>query len=244
MPHDQLWTAVNKRLATAEFFLSEMSRDLVPPSESDQYQPHIAAILATGVIVDHPWEKRFYAHFDAFLAMSRSVPEIIKCLFGFDAFLQLKPWFATLDPKEQARRKAFQSQFETVSKPFVAIPLSSARNVTLHRTGVPPVEVRITGRWGTIYVGTPVQGIPQSELLPDRADTDPALLAAAMEAPPPITPRANDFSLLVTTGGQPSKVALFPECQSFLESCRKLVADAQKISQVTHGSAPLTAPPV
>jgi hypothetical protein len=153
MPNDEFWSAIHKRVAAAEFLLNEMSKDILPPSESARHQPHVAAILATGALVDHPWERRFYPHLDAFLAMTRSVPEIIRCLFGIDTLPALKAWLARLDPAERARRQAFQSQFDVVYKLFAAMPLSGARNVTLHRTGVSPVKARLMGRWGVIYVG-------------------------------------------------------------------------------------------
>jgi hypothetical protein len=103
--------------------------------------------------------------------------------------------------------------------------------------------VRATGRWGTIFVGTPLQEIPQSESLPISTSNDPALLVAAMEAPQQIVPRPADFSLTVTGGGSTAPIPLFPECQRFIESCRKLAEKAQAISQATHGSATLTPPP-
>jgi hypothetical protein len=99
------------------------------------------------------------------------------------------------------------------------------------------------GRWGTVYVGNPIQEIPQSECVPTLAGNDPALFAAATEAPLQISPRPTDFSLVVAGSGLTSRVPLFPECQSFIESCRQLVVEAEAISQTVHGSAPLTAPP-
>jgi hypothetical protein len=83
--HDELWAAVDRRVAAAQFFLSEMSKDLVPPQEkTGEDGSLLKAIRTTGVTVNHPWEDRFYPHFNAFLAMTRSVPEIVNCLFGFD----------------------------------------------------------------------------------------------------------------------------------------------------------------
>lgn len=244
MPHDDFWSAIHKRVAAAEFFLNEMSKDILPPWESAPHQPILSALRATGVALSHPWQERFYPHFDAFLAMTRSVPEIIRSLFGTDPFPALKSWRARLDPAELARRKAFQSQFDAGYGNFKKMALSGARNVTLHRTGVAPVEARVTGRWGTVYVGTPLQQIPLTESLPISSGNDPALQWLATQPPPQIELRPTDFSLVVTGGGPASNLALFPECQRFLEAARKLVVDAQRISQATHGSAPLTTPPL
>ena len=243
MPHDDFWSAIHRRVAAAEFFLNEMSKDILPPWESAPHQPQLAARRMTGVALSHPWQERFYPHFDAFLAMTRSVPEIIRCLFGIDTFPALKSWRARLDPAELARRKAFQSQFGAAYKSFATMPLSDTRNVTLHRTGVAPVEVRVIGRWGSVYVGTPVQRIPLTESLPISSGNDSALLWLAMQPPPQIELKPTDFSLVITGGGPGSNLALFPECQKFLEAARRLVGDAQRISQAAHGSNPVTPPP-
>src|SRR6266704_3362780 len=158
MPHDDLWSAVEHKLAGAEFFFREMGRDIVPPHLN---HPQLAAIAATGVIVDNRWQERFYHHFDAFLTMARSIPEIIRSCFGIDPIM--RSWISSLDISEVTRRQNFQTQFGQLSRTFTALPLSGARNITLHRTGVPPVKVQVIGRWGT-YTGGPLSAIPQSEL--------------------------------------------------------------------------------
>jgi hypothetical protein len=239
MPHGDLWSAVEHKLAGAEFFFREMGRDIVPPYLND---PRLAAIAATGVIVGNPWQQKFYHHFDAFLTMARSIPEIIRCCFGIDPDGRMRSWIAGLNPSEVTRRQTFQAQFDPLSRTFTALPLSGARNITLHRTGVPPVEVHVIGRWGA-YIGGPLTAIPQSELLPVVAGNDPALLWAATEPPQPVQPQPADFSLLIPTGSSASRVDLFPECRSFLHASRKLITDAQKIAHAVHGSQPLTVPP-
>jgi hypothetical protein len=238
MPHENLWSAVEHKLSGAEFFLKQMGRDIVPPSLNS---PHLAAIASTGVIVSHPWQERFYYHLDAFLAMARSVPEIIQCCFGVDRLM--RRWLARLTTSEVTRRRTFQKQFEPLSQTFAAKPLTRARNVTLHRTGVPPTEVHVVGRWDS-YSGGPLAAIPQSEILPIVAGNDPALQWAATEPAQPVQPTANDFWLLMPPGSSTSKVQLFPECQAFLDAARTLISDAKKIAAAIHGSDPLTAPPL
>lgn len=239
MPHDDLWSAVEHKLAGAEFFFREMGQDITPPYINN---PQLAAVAATGTIVGSLWREKFYHHLDAFLAMARSIPEIIRCCFGIDPDRRMRSWISSLSPPEATRRQAFQTQFEPLSRTFTVLPLSGARNITLHRTGIPPVKVHVVGRWGA-YIGDPLTVIPQSELLPIIAGNDPTLQWAATEPLQPVQPRPADFSLLIPTGSPASKVELFPECQRFLDAARKLVADAQQIAHAIHGSQPLTPPP-
>src|SRR5271167_3014917 len=111
--HDDFWSAIDNRIAAAESFLSEMFMDILPAWDSAR---HLEAIRWTGAVASHSWQERFYYHFDAFLAMARSAPEIIRCLFGVDPVLS--SWLKSLDPTELARRKSFQSQFETAYQAF------------------------------------------------------------------------------------------------------------------------------
>lgn len=239
MPHDDLWSAVEHKLEGAEFFFREMGQDIVPPHLNN---PQLAAIAATGVIVDNAWQRKFYHHLDAFLAMARSIPEIIRCCFGIDPDRRMRSWISSLNCSEVTRRQTFQAQFEPHRCTFTALPLSGARNITLHRTGVPPVEVRVIGRWGA-YTGGPLAAIPQSELLPIVAGNDPALQWAATEPPRPVQPQPADFWLLIPAGSVASRVQLFPECRSFLDASRQLITDAHRITNAVHGSQPLTPPP-
>jgi hypothetical protein len=49
------------------------------------------------------------------------------------------------------RKAAAASQFKTDYDAFRALPLNTTRNITLHRTGLLPVEVRITGLFEVTY---------------------------------------------------------------------------------------------
>ena len=196
--------------------MREMGQDIVPPHLNS---PHLAAIVSTGVIVDHPWQRRFYHHLDAFLAMSRSVPEIIRCCFGVDPMM--RAWLSGLKPPEQTRRRAFQAQLRPLSQTFTTMPLSGARNISLHRTGVPPVEVHVIGRWGP-YSGGPLTSIPQSEILPTVAGNDPALQWAATQPPQPVQPGASDFLLLIPTGTSTSKVCVVSGVSNLPRRCEEV----------------------
>jgi len=231
-----MWDAIENKLDGAEFSLGEMGRDLVSPAVGN---PTMAAIaISSGAVVGHPWQRRFYHHLDAFLAITRSVPDIVRCCFGVDPVMG--SWLSSLDPAEIARRKAFQAKFTKPFEDFKKLPLSGARNVALHR-GVAPVEVQINGRWG-VYTGGPLERVPESETPTIVAGNDPSLMWASTEPSQAITPRASDFSLIVATASGPIKIDLFPECRKFLEEARNLVEEARKICQAEHGSEKITPP--
>ena len=71
------------------------------------------AQLVSGATLYTGWQRRFYAHLDAFLAAARSIPEIIQCCFGHDFSRSAQSWFATLNPAEQSRRNMFNADFLT-----------------------------------------------------------------------------------------------------------------------------------
>jgi hypothetical protein len=233
-----MWNAVENKVAAADFFLSEMGRDLVPPEATDRTMAAIAA--STGAVLGHTWQGRLYHHLDAFLAMARSVPDIVRCCFGIDPVMGR--WLSTLDAGEIARREAFQRKFDKPFGLFKQLPLSGARNVTLHRQGTAPVEVQITGRWG-IYTGGPLERIPESEMPAIIPGDDPASMWAQTLPPQPIRPRAIDFWMIVDSASGQARVELFPECKSFLEQARQLVMEARANSQQEHGTAKITSPP-
>jgi len=229
--HEELWAGVELKIQNAEFFLEQMGKALLPPDRT----PMNIALESTGAIIETRWQRSFYANLDAFLAMVRSVPEIIQACFGADlGSREMKAWFNRLTPAEQTRRKNFAAQFKTVHDTFRALTLSNARNITLHRTGVAPVEVNITGRFGVSHIGTPIKHVPTSESAHIIAGDDPALQWAATLPPDPLQPTWTDFNI----DGKP----LFPECQAYLQEARNLVAQARSISQNIHGNNTLTPP--
>src|ERR1700686_4200679 len=127
MLYNEFLPAIENRLEGAELFLHEMGQDLVPPHVNN---PLAAAARLTGVVVDHPWERKFYHHVDAFLAMARRVPEIVQCCLGFDQAPAMRTWIGGLSPAEAQRRQAFQLQFKPFFDSFQRLPLSEVRNVT------------------------------------------------------------------------------------------------------------------
>jgi hypothetical protein len=158
--HDDLWAGVNVKNKYAAFHLLRMWRSLDPPERT-----HMNAVLeASGAILDTAWQQSFYPHFDAFLTASRSVPEIINACFGTDTgSREMREWYQTLDQEEKHRRSEFTRQFDDTRRAFGKLPLSEARNVSVHRTGVTPVTVATTGFFGVTYTGNQIKLIPGSE---------------------------------------------------------------------------------
>jgi hypothetical protein len=100
----------------------------------------------------------------------------------------------------------------------------------LHRTGLPDVEVSISGAFGVVHTGSPGNPVPLAEI-PDTDDPALHLLARAR----PILPRHSDF----TIAGQ----ELFPACQDYLVKVQALITEARDIAKTVHGDKPLTRPP-
>jgi hypothetical protein len=221
---DDLWSGVNLKLQYAAFFLTRMQAPLDPPprTTNNVVQESSGAILATN------WQQAFYANFDAFLAMARSVPEIINCCFGEDRVL--RDWFRTLPEDQQQRRTQFSKRFRDERDRFRDHDLTDERNNSLHRIGVPGATVAHTGLFGVQYVGTAVAPIPASETRPlPPGDPHPWLAR-----PTPVRPHWSDF----TIDGKP----LFDECHNYLKLANELVEHARRIANEVHGSHSLTPP--
>jgi hypothetical protein len=230
---DKLWHGVNLKLEHAAFFQNKMSRSLQPDRT-----PTSAVQESAGAIVGNDWQRSFYAYLDAFLAMARSVPEIINCCFGKDKQnKEMAQWFQALDADEQRRREEFTREFEAVGySAFRKHHLSTARNSSFHRAGVTPlVQVTHTGLFGVTYVGSPTAGIPVIETRRFAEGDVLGAQAAAFQQPLPVRPLWSDFNI----DGKP----LFAECQSYLELATGLAGQARGISQSVHGDATLTPPP-
>ena len=161
----QLWTGVELKRQHAEFFLNRMESSLQPPEQTQRN----VALLSSDVIIDTQWQRSFYPYFDAFLAMTRSVPEIVNYCFGKDTrHKEAIAWFRTLDQDEQQRRRTFSADFEVCGyKKFRESALARARNIIFHRAGyTPAVQVKTIGFLGVTYVGDPITAIPLTETRP------------------------------------------------------------------------------
>jgi hypothetical protein len=132
LTHDELWAGVDVKIENAQFHLDAMSRVLQPPERAAGY----TVVEGMGTVISDNWHRAFYAHFDAFLSATRSVPEIIRCCFGRDTGARImKEWYEARTADEQERRSEFQEKFGLDYDAFRTLPLSTARNISEHRTG-------------------------------------------------------------------------------------------------------------
>jgi len=224
-----LWAGVDLKLNNARFHLDGMGKALQPPDPRPQ---NIALYASSGAFVLNDWHLAFYAHLDAFLSAARSVPEIIRCCFGVDrANRTMADWFNALDQNERVRRKRFGTRFKADYDGFRALPLGTARHISEHRTGVTPVTVTISGRFGVTYVGNPTTRVPTTETR--RSPDDYSW--QSMAQPTPVQPTWNDFDI----NGQP----LFETCRAYVDSARTLIERARALTQEVHGDSTVTPPP-
>jgi hypothetical protein len=225
--HDDLWAGIDLKLGSATFHFLRMGDVLQPPKLTG----HMVAIQSSGAVIGGNWHEAFYAHLDAFLSTTRSTPELIQCCFGVDRAGPkiMKDWFNSLDRGEQNRRRKFGDVFKTDYDAFRALPLGTARHISEHRTGVPPVTVTVTGRFGLTYSGGPTKMIPMAE----AREMPPDL--GWMQKFTPIQPMWKDFVI----DGKP----LFQACREYLESAQAIVVRARALAASIHGSSKLTSPP-
>jgi hypothetical protein len=116
----------------------------------------------SGALISAAAGRPFYAEFDAFLAMARSVPELIQACFGMQEMppKYVRDWFDRLDPGEKQRRTRFTTQFEPMYRAFQNLPLSNRRTVILQRAGGAGVQVLIVDRFGVSPATQAVSGEP------------------------------------------------------------------------------------
>lgn len=159
-----LWSGPNVKLGYARFHLNAMHESLQPPVIRDR-RYHDPSTIVGGL-----WHLSFYPHLDAFLSVTRSIPEIIQCCFGVDTLAKVRKnkapktvmqkWFANQPSEERRRRQKFEAQFKQAYDSFRKLSLSHMRNITLHRTGLAPVKVEVSDRFGVTHVGGPTTPIP------------------------------------------------------------------------------------
>lgn len=109
--HEKLWEGVELKISNAEFFLDQMGIASAVGADFDEYRLPRCAQTNYGT----RWQRSFYTHLDAFLAMGRSIPEIINCCFGADLSLAMKSWFNGLDASEKNRRECSLSNSRLIT---------------------------------------------------------------------------------------------------------------------------------
>jgi hypothetical protein len=229
MTYHELWAGIALKLENASFHLDGIEKALQPPETT----AYTVVLESSGALIGGNWHRAFYAHLDAFLSSSRSVPELIRCCFGVDDRpRQMRDWFDELHPDEQKRRREFGQKFKSEYETFRALPLGTARHISEHRTGVLPVTVTVTGRFGLTYIGGPTKPIPTSEVreLPLESNMPPGIVK-----PIPVRPMWTDFDI----DGKP----LFETCRDYLDRARALVGQARALAEKVHGGSQLSSPP-
>lgn len=221
---EELWAGIDLKHDHAQFHLERMSAALRPP-EPTAYD---VIMESHGGSVSPNWHRPFYAHLDAFLSAARSIPELIRCCFGYDTDGRMRDWFAELSAEEQDRRKLFSERFRDSYVAFRQIPLGTARHDSEHRRGYPPACVTTIGLLGITYVGTPITRLPTSETRRLPAEY------GWMERPRAVRPLWSDFQI----NGEP----LFATCQSYVAQSQTLIEGARIIAQEVHGSNEVTPP--
>ncbi len=233
--HHDLWAGIDLKLDNARFHFEGMDYALRPPEPL----PHnLALMVSTGATFDHArnWHREFYAHLDAFLSAARSVPEIIRCCFGVDDGPQeMKRWLNTHDADQQSRRRKFGEQFKADYDDFRSLPLGTARNISEHRTGFPPVTVTISGRFGVTYAGDPITRLPIREPPTVEGEWRHGSSGGMMPAPRPLWPNWSDFDV----NGEP----LYDACRSYVQAAQALVERARALAEEVHGDGQLSRPP-
>lgn len=238
------WVGVEFKLGEAAFYLGEMRQDLTPAIARPGLQASVPYMSAPGTLVITPWQPRLYYHINAFLAATRSVPDIIQAWFGLDPQVNSRPswrqWLPRLPAGEEDRRRRFQDSFRVLYEGFAQLPSSKARVVSVHRHGMPPVEVAVSGIFG-IYQGGPAQALPSADVRPGPVGNSPAEYVPVISSPAiPLVPTLADFWLRDSSG---ATYALFPTCEGYLQAAGTAVAEARKIAAAIHGNRPLTPPP-
>src|ERR1700726_582976 len=107
--HSDLCAGIALKLESASFHLDGMEKALQPPETT----ACTVVQESSGALIGGNWHRAFYAHLDAFLSSSRSVPELIRCCFGVDDRLRkMKDWFDALHPDEQKRPARIRAQVQ------------------------------------------------------------------------------------------------------------------------------------
>ena len=238
------WDGVTFKLDMAHFYLGEMRKDLIPAiadRESSYYQPW----QTSTVLPANRWAPKFYYHLDAFLAATRSVDLVITTTFGMDRILKQKKWIASLTTLEQTNRDAFQQEYDLIANDFRNHLLTHIRNVSIHRSGTPPVEVAVLGRWGEHYRGGPTQSLPTYEQSQRPTTDDPNHPLNWMQPLKfAIEPGPDEFIVQeVLPDGRSLDHLLFQSCDDYLRSAGRLVEDAKSLAERVHSNT-VSLPPL
>lgn len=227
--------AVDTKMEHARFFWNRMCEIFDPPRPTQAEVARHAMNMASWQRMPN-WQWRLYANLDAFLPIARSVPDVAQTLLGVDQRMpaDMRRWFDGLPPDEQMRRRSFQAQFQPIFDQFRDLPLSKARNATVHRTGEAGVTVRITSWFGVLYEGSATEHVPETVTRPVPAGA--ALPPGVYSQPITLEPRWTDFYF----DGR----LLFDELRTYFQEVSVVTEAARRIALAVHGTDNLTYPPI
>ena len=235
-----LWDGVRFKLDMAHFYLNEMRQDLTPATARQDYVYYQDFTVPPA----NQWAPKFYYHLDAFLAATRSVDLVITTTFGMDKILK-KKWTAILPSLELTNRESFQGEYDLIADNFRNHLLTHIRNVSIHRSGRPQVEVGVLGRWGEHYRGGPTRSLPtfdQPKRLTPAGPDDPLSWMQPIRFA--IEPKHDEFFVQeALPDGSSRDHPLFPSCEAYLTSASQLVDDAKSLAERVH-THPVTPPPL
>lgn len=238
-----LWDGVSFKLGMAHFYLDEMRKDLIPATVELGFSYNQQRRTSPPM---NRWEPKFYYHLDAFLAATRSVDFVITATFGVDGKLEKNGWTAILSIPEQTNRKSFHNAYKCIAGTFRAHPLTHIRNVSIHRSGTPSVEVAILGRYGIHYSGGPTQILPAFERPQQLTAADPNHSPPNWRNPMiiAIEPGPDDFVVQEAMPDSSSRDhPLFTSCENYLQSACQLAGKAKSLAVQMH-THPVTPPPL
>jgi hypothetical protein len=227
--------AVDTKMEHARFFWNRMCEIFDPPRPTQAEVARNATNMASWQRMPN-WQWRLYANLDAFLPIARSVPDVAQTLLGVDQRMpaDMRRWFDGLPHDELTRRRSFQAQFQPIFDQFRDLPLSKARNATVHRTGQAGVTVRITTWFGVLYEGSATDHVPEVVTRPVPEGVDPP--PGAYSQPIALEPMWTDLYL----DGR----RLFDDLHTYVQKATDVTEAARRIALSVHGADNLTYPPV
>ena len=186
--------------------------------------------------MDQQWQDKTLFYFDAFLAGTLSIPDVITHVFGWDekAPSDVKDIIDAHLPadkraSERQHRNLFSKKFEVPIANFKKRPLSTARHVTLHRAGVAPVQFAVISSGGVIEAeGLDKLPLFEPPFIVTNSD-DPAQLFAATQPSQSTRPCVAEFKI----GNEP----LFDASRAHLTAATALTESAKELARCIYASA-------
>jgi hypothetical protein len=92
--------------------------------------------------------------------------------------------------------------------------------------------VTVTGRFGMTYFGSPIEGIPTTEMRTELLNSEHGWMVKPIPVEPP---NWAEFKL--------DREPLFETCADYLTRAQGLVSEARELAEKVHGEHKITPPP-